>query len=226
MTHPDPDFAFEPIPGLPEALPAGERLLWQGAPDPIALAVSAFRIKWIAAAFGVLSLWRVGAGLHDGETAATIAWSVGLTLSFGLASIGVLLAAAALIARGTVYSVTTRRLVVRHGVAMPMAINVPFSKVDGAALAESSDGTGSVAFQLAKSSRASFLALWPHVRPGRLRAPEPMLRAVPDAARVARLVGSTLAAAAAQPEASTRVSSPPARPEVTSPRFDNTAVAS
>ena len=27
------DYEFEPVPGLPEELPPGEMLLWQGAPD-------------------------------------------------------------------------------------------------------------------------------------------------------------------------------------------------
>ncbi len=29
------DFAFDPLPGLPEALPAGENILWQGRPDTL-----------------------------------------------------------------------------------------------------------------------------------------------------------------------------------------------
>ena len=28
------DFHFEPVRGLPEALPPGELILWQGSPDP------------------------------------------------------------------------------------------------------------------------------------------------------------------------------------------------
>jgi hypothetical protein len=36
MSH--DDFKFEPIRGLPEQLPEGEHILWQGAPDPRVLA--------------------------------------------------------------------------------------------------------------------------------------------------------------------------------------------
>ena len=37
--------------------------------------------------------------------------------------------------------------------------------------------------------------LWPHVRPWHLSKPEPMLRDLPKAAQVARLLGDALAAA-------------------------------
>jgi hypothetical protein len=50
MGHdPDHDFAFEPVRGLPEALPPGEEILWQGRPDAWRLALEAFGLGWAAA---------------------------------------------------------------------------------------------------------------------------------------------------------------------------------
>ena len=56
------DFAFEPIPGLPERLPAGEEMLWQGRPDTAALAREAYGIRWIAGYFALIVLWRASIG--------------------------------------------------------------------------------------------------------------------------------------------------------------------
>ena len=42
---------FEAAPGLPEALPAGERILWQGSPDWRALGNEAFHLKRLAQYF-------------------------------------------------------------------------------------------------------------------------------------------------------------------------------
>ena len=39
---------FEAAPGLPEKLPAGEHIIWQGAPEWRSLGVSAFGLRTIA----------------------------------------------------------------------------------------------------------------------------------------------------------------------------------
>ena len=52
---PHHEHEFEAAPGLPEPLPAGERILWQGAPDWRALAVHVFHVRKLAAYFaGIL----------------------------------------------------------------------------------------------------------------------------------------------------------------------------
>jgi len=58
MTHHD-DFNFEPVRGLPEKLPEGEHILWQGAPDVRALAREALGVRWVAGYFAILTIWRV-----------------------------------------------------------------------------------------------------------------------------------------------------------------------
>ncbi len=58
MSH--DDFKFEPVPGLPEALPEGEHILWQGAPDARHLARDAWGLRWVAGYFVLLAVWRVG----------------------------------------------------------------------------------------------------------------------------------------------------------------------
>jgi Bacterial PH domain len=205
----NPDFDFEPVPGLPDNLPKGEQLLWQGSPDPKAFALEAMHLRSVGAGFAVLTLWRAAAGWHDREPLAAIASTIGGTLLFAAVALAILAVSGVLMARGTVYSLTSRRLVIRHGVAMPMAINIPFSRIDSAALAESADGLGSLAFMPHARSRASYVALWPHARPWQVVRPEPLLRCIPDAAGVAQLAAKALAneartAAAGSAEANAR----------------------
>ena len=52
MSH--DDFNFEPIRGLPEKLPEGEHILWQGSPDFRRLAREALGVRWIMAYFAIL----------------------------------------------------------------------------------------------------------------------------------------------------------------------------
>ena len=54
------DFAFEPIKGLPERLPAGEEILWQGKPNWMALARESLLLNWVIGYFLLLALWRFG----------------------------------------------------------------------------------------------------------------------------------------------------------------------
>ena len=45
---------FEAAPGLPEALPAGERILWQGSPDWKLLAAEAFHVRRLSLYFALM----------------------------------------------------------------------------------------------------------------------------------------------------------------------------
>lgn len=185
--------------GLPGPLPDGERVLWQGAPATWALAQHGFRLRLLAAYFLVI----VGA-------AAVSAWSAGdaplhgtivVARCLGLAAVAIGLAVlyARLVARGTVYTVTNRRVVLRIGVAFPIMLNIPFASIESAALHGYADKTGDIALRLLPSQRFAYLILWPHARPWRYSRSEPMLRAVPDAARVAQVLSRALAAAAGTP---------------------------
>ena len=53
--------------------------------------------------------------------------------------------------------------------------------------------TADLPLQINGSGKMGWMMLWPHARPWKLGAPEPMLRAVPDGARVAAILSRTLA---------------------------------
>lgn len=187
--------SYGPLKGMPEVLPEGEHLIWQGKPAWWSLAKQAFHIRAVAAYFGLLLIWRIASGLSDGFTAAgslkNTLWLAGL--SAGVLCIVALLAF--VYSRTTVYSITNRRVVMHIGVALPVALNLPFGQIGAAATRLYANGTADIALTLLGDGRIAYLHLWPHARPWQLRHPQPMLRCVADGERVASLLARELKAA-------------------------------
>lgn len=191
-----------PTPGLPEELPAGERLLWQGSPDWRGLAVDAFHARKVAWYFLGLAVWRFASARYDGASLADSAAYAAWILPIGAAGVALLVVLAYLSARTTIYTLTSKRLVMRIGIALQMTVNVPFRVVESAGLKLRANGVGDLALRLEPGKRAAYLVLWPHVRRWRFTRPEPALRSVPNARRIADLLSEALAA--------TSLSTPPA----------------
>lgn len=201
MSH--DDFAFEPIEGLPEHLPAGEDMIWQGSPKLGALARRAFHTRTVMIYFAALMVWRVGEVVTSGGT-----WASGLLDAVALLP----LAAAALIvlymmawayASSTIYTITNKRVVLRYGVALPMTVNLPFTVIDGASVRTHSDGTGDIPLVLSGSDRIAYLHLWPNARPWHVAKPQPMLRSIPNPGAVTKILTDALRAdALTNPQAS------------------------
>jgi Bacterial PH domain len=208
MSH--DDFEFEPIPGLPALLPDGERLLWQGRPDWKSLAVHAYYARKIAVYFALLALWRIGVGVNNAHAASDIAISCAFLLALGAVAIGVLSLLAYFASRVTVYSITTKRVLLRHGIAVPMTLNIPFKVVEAAELKSFSDGTGDIALKVAADQRVGFMITWPHLRPGFITRPQPSLRSLVDAVQAADILAG--AVAADSPSSDVRVEQPLPKP--------------
>ena len=185
------EYANEPVRGLPGRLPAGETLLWQGAPDWRRLAISAFHVRLVAAYFAALLLWAVIDAATGGGTAPV---GIGMTALLGVTAVTMLSGLAWWSARTTVYSITNRRVVLRFGMALPKCVNLPFAQITTARLAAGPDGGGDIALALTEKG-LPYPALWPHARAWALARPEPSLRALPDAATVAALLADACAAA-------------------------------
>jgi hypothetical protein len=186
------EFEFEPIPGLPAQLPPGERLLWQGSPDWRSVARRVLHVRGVSCYFAAVLAWRVASGVYEHQDARTIAVSSAWLLLLALAIILFLIWVARLIAGGTIYSISTRRVVMRFGIALPVSLNIPFRTVRGAGLREYADGTGDIPLQLSTENQIAYLHLWPHARPWRIAHCEPMLRGVPRAAVAAGILAGAL----------------------------------
>jgi hypothetical protein len=192
------DASYGPLKGMPERLPEGEHLLWQGKPDWRSLAIRAFHIRAIAAYFAVLVTWQVASGLSDGFAAAGSLKNTLVLAGLSLAAVGIIVALAWFYAWTTVYSITNRRVVMHIGVALPVALNIPFSQIGAASAKMYRNGTADIPLTLLGDGRIAYLHLWPHARPWLLNKPEPMLRCVADGERVINLLARELKAA--QPE--------------------------
>lgn len=195
------DFDFDPVPGLPEKLPDGEKLLWQGKPDWRILARRLYHVGVITAYLAILIVWHVISAVYDGrplsETAGAVAW----TSLLSAACAGILCVLAFATARATIYTITSERVVMRIGIALPMSINLPYRIVESAAARIYPSGHGDLPLTLRKGEKISYLMLWPHARPWRMKRPEPMLRGIPDAANVSAILARALATAASRPAA-------------------------
>lgn len=188
------DFAFEPVPGLPEKLPRGETMIWQGSPQWQALAISAFRIRPVGAYFALLLAWELAGAWRGGASASDMlalsTWIAGL----GAVAIGILCVLAYYYARGTIYTLTSKRIIIRSGLALPITLNLPLSLIDTAAVGASTLGTKGITLAVAKPNRIAWLVLWPNVRPWTFTNPQPMLRCLTDAAEVSAILGKALEA--------------------------------
>ncbi|MBB1089736.1 PH domain-containing protein [Rhodopseudomonas palustris] len=191
------EYDGEPIHGLPEQLPAGELLRWQGAPQWGALAKRAFHVRSVALYFGLLLVVTVAILLAQHQSFAQIVQATTWFVVLAVAAIGILTALAVLYARSTVYSITDRRVVIRFGIALPMAVNIPFKSIETAGLRVYADGTGDIPLSLLPSQRVSYFIMWPNVRPWHMLHAQPMLRALPDAQQAANILAATLKAASA-----------------------------
>ena len=178
--------------GLPGPLPKGERILWRGAPSVRGVLVRAFHARLVMAWFGGVAALIAIAATAAGTPAAAMA-AAGPTLLIGLGAVGLLAFFSWLVHRTTVYTVTDRRVVLHVGIALPITLNLPYGKIEEAGLHLFADGSGDIPLRLPPGERVAYLHLWPHARPWRVSRPEPMLRSVPDAAAVARLLAGALA---------------------------------
>ena len=169
---------------LPADIPEGERVLWHGRPEWVSLARNAYRVDLVAAYFAALALWNAATeGADAGSAAALIA--VAKTLVLAVAGLGLLCLLAWLSARTTLYVITSRRIVMKVGVALPIFFNIPFSQIASAALRTFKDGAGEIPLTLAAGRRIAYLHLWPHARPLHFANPQPALRSIPQADAVA-----------------------------------------
>lgn len=194
-----PEHEFEAALGLPEPLPRGERLLWQGAPDWRVMAREAMHLRMLSVYFAVLLGVRAVNVLATGGSVADAGLAMLWLLPLAVAALGLLALLAWLVSRTSVYTVTDRRVVMRIGVVLGITFNLPYSQIVSAGLRTNKDGTGDITLVLADTDHIAYIHLWPHARPWHLKRTEPMLRALPQVGGVAQILADALAASAQAP---------------------------
>lgn len=206
------------VDGLPGPLPAGEYLLWKGAPEWRPLARRAFHTGTVAVYFGILLVWRLGLTLSSDAPLRSAAVPLALMTLLFAVGLGILYLLAWLTARTTRYIITSRRVVVRSGIVLGITFNFPFRQIESAGIDLHRDATGDIAITLDHATRIAWLHLWPNVRPWLISRPAPMLRCVVEAPRVAKILSQALAAAM-RAEARIASTPPPGTEPMPSPRY-------
>src|SRR6056297_2921259 len=193
------DFASEPVRGLPERPPEGERILWQGRPHGWWLTWDSLSLPWVAGYFAFLTLWRFFTVIDQVTLARAVALSVPFVIMGGIV-IALLLVVGYVQARATVYTITNRRVAMRIGAALTVTLNLPYTQIGSANLDLRRRGTGTIALDLLGDTRLSYLVCWPHVRPWVIRRTQPALRCIPDAERVAKMLSEAAMARVSTPQ--------------------------
>jgi hypothetical protein len=189
---------FEPQHGLPEALPAGETLLWQGAPEWRSLAAQVFHVRKIALYFALLLVLRAAFVVADGGGAIAVLKGWAWLLPLAAVALGILLVLARLTALTTAYSITDKRVVMRIGIVLTITYNLPLRRIAAAGLVQRSMDDGDIPLTLAGTDRIALLQLWPHARPWHVSQPQPMLRGLRQAAVAGQILARAWAAAQGQ----------------------------
>lgn len=179
---------FEAAPGLPEPLPAGERLLWQGRPDWRRVALRAFHVRKLAIYFGVILALRGANVLADGNGIGAALLAMAWLLPLVAFALGTVLMLAWLTGRTAIYTITSKRVVMRIGIVLTLTFNLPLKRIASAGLRIERDGLGDIPLTLTDGSQIAWVHLWPHCRPWQLRRPQPMLRSVQNAELVAAIL--------------------------------------
>jgi len=188
VQHTGHEHEFEPQHGLPERLPADERILWQGSPDFRKLARTAFHLRTLAIYFAAMLAIRAYTVLPEAGSLRDSVVLMALPTVLAVLTLGTIAVLAWLACRTTVYTLTDRRVVMRVGVVLTLSFNLPLKSLRSADVKVIADGCGDIAMSLAGSDHIAYFHLWPHVRSWRLAHPEPTLRSVPDVKHVATLL--------------------------------------
>jgi len=183
------------IRGVPHPLPDGEQLLWEGAPSMGAVATHVFHWRLVLAYFvGMLALWAM---TTDTPRGTEVWWSEAtLRLALGVFVMLCVFGLSRAVASTSWYAITSRRVVMRVGMAFPMSINIPFTLLQTAGLGVFRDGTGQVALGLVPGQRLAYIALWPHCLVWNINHPAPVLRGLEQPEMVAKLLATAVADAA------------------------------
>ena len=177
-------------------LASDEAVVWQGHPSWRLMAREVFHLRLLVAyltflvGLDVYQAWAkaipLEKALHDSVPLAVII----------VALLAAVLGIAWLTARSTRYTITTRRVILAYGIALPATLAIPHARIKKIELALGARDHGDIALSLEAGDHMPYLKLWPYARPWRLAHPQPMLRCVPQAAIVAGLATRAVATTA------------------------------
>ena len=180
------DLKFETVNGLPEKLPPGERILWQGKPTVMLLAWHSFGLKLATLYVVVAMIYQLVLAFSATMQASLVPILVFYLLIWFLAS-SLLYLLAHFQRASTIYTVTNKRIVLKIGAALPISYNIPFKQISSVDL-KSYGVKGSIAISLLGDNKISYLSCWPHVRPWHFSKPCPSLLFLDNIEEVSQII--------------------------------------
>ena len=188
LFHDEEHGPSEPVRGMPDQLPDGETVLWQGRPSATALAFNAFRLRWVIGYFVVMTMYRLANLSTNGAEPSQLTNAVVTSVLFAAAAITLIFGLAYAMSRAAIFTITNQRVVLRYGAAIRKYVNIPFSKMESAQLKRKSVRVGDISFQLTGPGQPPYLHLWPFARPFKYSKPQPMMRGIKEPEQVAELL--------------------------------------
>mgnify|MGYP001213734411 CR=1 FL=1 len=160
-------------------IPEDENVIWHGRPDLRRFSISALGLRYLILYLLVVSLTTFFSNYGN------LSLSIFLQMMFPYV-ICCCLAAIIMVMIGisqvipTVYVITSKRIIIKSGLALIFMLNVPFDKVANIDKKVFNDGCGDISFKLIGNKRIPFFAGWPSVRPWYFNNPEPTFRCISD----------------------------------------------
>ena len=182
------EYDVEPQAGLPEALPVGETLLWQGAPQWRDLCYDLFKIRALCIYFALMVVARMGAVASDGANTSAVFMSGVYLLPFIASALAGLVWLAWMTSKNTLYSITSHRVVMRIGIALTLTFNLPLKRIVSADLVIRPNGSGDIVLTFGKEDKIAWVHLWPHAKSWQLAHPKPVLRCVKNVKGTAKVL--------------------------------------
>lgn len=188
VEHVGPDGEVSP-------LPAGERVLWMGAPDQRSLARYFLRERWVLAfvAFSG-SLGAADALQHADGAVARLIGVTTLTLILAAIAITSIRVFAWQLSKTSQYVITDKRVFFNIGIVLRADANIPYSSVADVDLQRRSDGSADLLVTLTGTQEIPWLLLFPHMAWRGARRGRPTFRALRDPQLAADAVVSALRA--------------------------------
>lgn len=169
---------FEAQLGLPEKLPQGETILWQGTPDWVSLAIEAFHLRALLIYFTLMLLFQIN---YLTEQPGPLNLSaIALSLFMVVMLLSSITLWAWMTAKASMYTLTNKRVVMRVGLVLSVTFNLPLKKILAANELHRKNNTSDISLSISEKDRIAWIHLWPHARPWRLNQPEPTLRCIKE----------------------------------------------
>jgi len=160
-------------------IPEDEKIIWYGRPDLRRFCLTALGLKYIFFYLIIIFFSILYARFGDFNFIKIVQVLFPYLISSFLAVLLLIIIGTSQVLP-TIYVITSRRVIIRSGLALIFMLNVPFDKIASIDKNHYSDGSGNISFKLISNKRVPFFASWPSVRPWYFSNPEPTFRCIAD----------------------------------------------